>query len=180
MKMLKHPNILRIHDIYEDLNNIYLILDYCSGGELYQRLNNVQKRGMVFSETRVRLLMRQILSALAYMHANNILHKDLKPENIMFVDSSIRDHLVIIDFGLSEIFEKSQTISHHAGGTVLYMAPEVFSRKLSFKSDVWSAGCIMFLLLTGYLPFSGRTITEVNEAVNNSNPKYQTRCTHCK
>nr|XP_027201281.1 calcium-dependent protein kinase 3-like [Dermatophagoides pteronyssinus] len=178
MKALNHPNILKIFDVFEDAKHVYLILEHCSGGELYKRITQSGKHGCVLAEGEVRGLMKQIFQALAYMHSKKVLHKDLKPENILFNDRTTRERISIIDFGLSEIFDNGQDFTRNAAGTVTYMAPEVFARKLCFKSDMWSAGVLMFLLLTGHLPYSGSTVLEVRRKVTRIEPAYERRCQH--
>lgn len=89
----------------------------------------------------------------------------MKPENILFQSVEVHSEIKVIDFGLAEIFKRADETSHNAAGTVLYMAPEVFQRRVTMKCDLWSAGCIMFLLLTGHLPFNGRSISEVKNKI---------------
>jgi serine/threonine protein kinase len=96
--------------------------------------------------------MKQTLRALAFMHSAKYMHKDLKPQNIMMVDR-LSPSIKLIDFGLAELFEKDTTVSSVFGGTLLYIAPEGFGRGLEMKSDVWSAGVILYNLITGDYPF---------------------------
>merc|ERR1719220_791602 len=96
--------------------------------------------------------MKQTLRALAFMHDQHFIHRDLKPQNIMLEDrdsSSIK----IIDFGLAELFQEDQKTTHTFGGTFLYMAPETFHMNITKKTDIWSAGVILYNLITGDYPF---------------------------
>jgi len=105
-----------------------------------------------YDEAFMQDVMKQTMKALAFMHALPCAHKDLKPQNIMMTEkdgSSIK----VIDFGLAEIFNPAQEFASFVGGTLLYMAPEAFDRKLGMKSDVWSAGVILYQLITGGLPY---------------------------
>jgi serine/threonine protein kinase len=99
--------------------------------------------------------MRQTLRALGFMHRERYLHKDLKPQNIMMIDNE-SSLLKVIDFGLAELFEKGQATAAETGGTLLYMAPEVFYDQTEFKSDIWATGVILYNLLTGTFPFIGQ------------------------
>jgi len=96
--------------------------------------------------------MKQTLRAVAFMHTKPFMHKDLKPQNIMLVDKECAS-IMVIDFGLAELFNKGQEHAAFVGGTLLYMAPEVFRQKMTVKVDVWSAGVILFNMCTGDYPF---------------------------
>eukprot|EP01055_Gregarina_sp_Pseudo9_P000358 Gregarina_sp_Pseudo_9__357@NODE_122_length_4124_cov_18_086659_g114_i0_p2_GENE_NODE_122_length_4124_cov_18_086659_g114_i0NODE_122_length_4124_cov_18_086659_g114_i0_p2_ORF_typecomplete_len539_score128_64Pkinase/PF00069_25/6_5e73Pkinase_Tyr/PF07714_17/1_5e48EFhand_7/PF13499_6/0_00038EFhand_7/PF13499_6/3_5e13EFhand_7/PF13499_6/2e14EFhand_8/PF13833_6/0_00043EFhand_8/PF13833_6/0_021EFhand_8/PF13833_6/8_2e05EFhand_8/PF13833_6/0_0023EFhand_8/PF13833_6/3_1e07EFhand_1/PF00036_32/0_00028EFhand_1/PF00036_32 len=176
LKTLDHPNIIKIYDVYEDYNSVYIIMEYCKGGELLARIVQAQQRAKSLTEKYVQGLMQQILLALSYFHSQKIVHKDLKPENVLFQDASPSSPIKVIDFGLAEIFKKNDEFSHNAAGTVLYMAPEVFQRHLHLKCDVWSAGCIMYLLLTGHLPFHGKSVSEIKHKVQNCEPPFEKDC----
>eukprot|EP01053_Blabericola_migrator_P003229 Blabericola_migrator_1__3228@NODE_194_length_11541_cov_124_962524_g167_i0_p3_GENE_NODE_194_length_11541_cov_124_962524_g167_i0NODE_194_length_11541_cov_124_962524_g167_i0_p3_ORF_typecomplete_len636_score103_37Pkinase/PF00069_25/4e71Pkinase/PF00069_25/4_1e03Pkinase_Tyr/PF07714_17/8_8e50EFhand_7/PF13499_6/0_00059EFhand_7/PF13499_6/5_5e03EFhand_7/PF13499_6/4_2e13EFhand_7/PF13499_6/8_1e15EFhand_1/PF00036_32/0_0022EFhand_1/PF00036_32/0_0024EFhand_1/PF00036_32/0_0028EFhand_1/PF00036_32/7_5e07EFhand_1/ len=178
LKTLDHPNIIKIFEVYEDYNNIYIIQEVCEGGELLDRVSEANDRGKVLTERYVREVIRQVMEALAYFHAKRICHKDLKPENVLFQDADLHSAVKVIDFGLAEIFKKSDEYSPNAAGTVLYMAPEVFARRVTMRCDVWSAGCIMFQLLTGHLPFNGRSVSEVKNKAQSKEPPYDHYCRH--
>eukprot|EP00920_Eleutheroschizon_duboscqi_P034489 GHVT01082735.1.p1 GENE.GHVT01082735.1~~GHVT01082735.1.p1 ORF type:complete len:459 (+),score=41.23 GHVT01082735.1:415-1791(+) len=149
LKSLDHPNIIKIFEVYEDYNNIYIVMETCEGGELLERLVSAQQRGRALNEKYVSSIMSQLLSALAYFHSKNVVHKDLKPENVLFQDKSFDAQIKVIDFGLAELFDREEQTSRNAAGTALYMAPEVFKRKFNQKCDIWAAGVIMYFLLTG-------------------------------
>ncbi|SBS83625.1 calcium-dependent protein kinase 6 (CDPK6) [Plasmodium ovale curtisi] len=165
---LDHPNIIKIFDVYENVDCTYIVMELCEGGELMNKIKNSQN----FNEGYVKNIMFQILCAIAYMHSNNIAHKDLKPENILFKTKN-DDIVKIIDFGLAELINKSEGVSKTAAGTVLYMAPEVFKKNFTIKCDIWSAGVIMFFLLTKSLPFFGNTYEEVKHSVFKDEPDYK-------
>ncbi|XP_026192969.1 calcium-dependent protein kinase 2 [Cyclospora cayetanensis] len=178
LKSLDHPNIIKIFEVFDDYHNVYIVMETCEGGELLQRLIDAQNRGSALTEKSVSEIMRQLMNALAYFHSKHVAHKDLKPENVLFQDSSPDSPIKVIDFGLAELFEKTDAHSKNAAGTALYMAPEVFMRYLSLKCDIWSAGVMMYFLLTGCLPFIGNTIEEVKDKVCNSEPDYARECAH--
>lgn len=151
LKQLDHPNIIKIYDVYEDYNSVYIVMEYCEGGELLSRVIQAQQRAMTLTERYVMIIMKQILLALAYFHTQKVVHKyvaavfsmrisrDLKPENVLFHDSTASSIVKVIDFGLAEIFKRTDDFSANSAGTVLYMAPEVFQRrkvKFSVESKV--------------------------------------------
>lgn len=178
LKSLDHPNIIKIFEVYEDNEHMYIIMENCGGGELFERIHEAVSKGFRLSERYVAHVMRQIMAALAYFHSRNIVHKDLKPENILMQEKSHHSSIKIIDFGLAEIFKSVDDHSSHAAGTVLYMAPEVFLRDITTECDVWSAGVVMYFLLAGTLPFTGKSIKEVRNNVLNTEPKYDEDCIH--
>lgn len=152
---LDHPNVLRLFEHYGDPQNLYLILDYCSGGELMDVFEERARTQTPVPEPWVARVFHQVLEAIGYIHAKGVMHKDLKFENIMLREKVIdcsrleQVHAMVIDVGLSELFgaqhgktERSSTIA----GTVDTMAPEVLLRDFSYKCDIWSLGCMLFAL----------------------------------
>eukprot|EP00922_Rhytidocystis_sp_ex-Travisia-forbesii_P049188 GHVS01073256.1.p1 GENE.GHVS01073256.1~~GHVS01073256.1.p1 ORF type:complete len:638 (-),score=86.27 GHVS01073256.1:710-2623(-) len=160
MKSLDHPNILKLHETFEDHKNIYLVLELCKGGELFDRIIDEG----YFSEMSAGVLMRHILSALYYCHEHHIVHRDLKPENFLFLDKTKDSPLKIIDFGLASRCDDKTILSTKAG-TPYYVAPQVLQGKYTNKCDLWSAGVIMYILLCGYPPFHGENDAEILQKV---------------
>jgi calcium-dependent protein kinase len=158
MKQMDHPNIIKLFETFEDNRNIYLVMELCTGGELFDRIIELGH----LTEHQAAVLMQQILRAIYYMHQNKVMHRDLKPENFLFAtkESIEKSPLKIIDFGLSCRFEPDQQMSTKAG-TPYYVAPQVLAGKYDESCDVWSCGVIMFILLCGYPPFYGDTDAEV-------------------
>ena len=155
---LDHPNIIAFIETYQDFKYFYLVMEYCSGGELLDRI--VKNKHL--KEDECCEIMRKLFQAVTYIHNKKIAHRDLKPENILFSDESPDAELKIIDFGLSNTMHlasetkkiDSGTISFHTKvGTPLYLAPEVLKGAYSLKCDIWSLGVIMYFLLSGKLPF---------------------------
>ncbi|SCO67327.1 calcium-dependent protein kinase 6, putative [Plasmodium vivax] len=165
---LDHPNIIKIFDVYENVDCTYIVMELCEGGELMEKV----VKSAIFNEDYIKNIMFQILCAIAYMHSNNIAHKDLKPENILF-KSKGDDTLKIIDFGLAELINHTEGVSKTAAGTVLYMAPEVFKKNFTIKCDIWSAGVIMFFLFSKNLPFCGNTYDEIKLSIFKDEPDYK-------
>eukprot|EP00933_Yihiella_yeosuensis_P082329 TRINITY_DN9617_c0_g1_i1.p1 TRINITY_DN9617_c0_g1~~TRINITY_DN9617_c0_g1_i1.p1 ORF type:complete len:508 (+),score=127.39 TRINITY_DN9617_c0_g1_i1:41-1564(+) len=158
MKMMDHPNIIKLFETFEDHRNIYLVMELCSGGELFDKIIESGH----FTEVQAAILMQQIIRAIYYMHENHVCHRDLKPENFLFQnkDPIEKNYLKIIDFGLSCKFESDQVLSTKAG-TPYYVAPQVLAGKYDHISDLWSCGVIMYVLLCGYPPFFGDTDADV-------------------
>ncbi|KYK64102.1 calcium-dependent protein kinase CDPK2A [Toxoplasma gondii TgCatPRC2] len=156
MKELDHPNVIKLFETFEDHRNIYLVMELCTGGELFDRIISEGR----LTEKQAAVLMKQMFSAVHYLHSNNIMHRDLKPENFLFLDSARESPLKIIDFGLSCRFKKGEFVSTKAG-TPYYVAPQVLQGKYDFRCDAWSLGVILYILLCGYPPFYGETDAEV-------------------
>jgi len=158
MKMMDHPNIIKLYESFEDHRNIYLVMELCAGGELFDKIIESGH----FTEVQAAILMQQIVRAIYYMHENHVCHRDLKPENFLFVTKETieKNFLKIIDFGLSCKFEPNQVLTTKAG-TPYYVAPQVLAGKYDQQSDLWSVGVIMYVMLCGYPPFFGETDQEV-------------------
>mmetsp|Transcript_28189 Transcript_28189/g.80059 ORF Transcript_28189/g.80059 Transcript_28189/m.80059 type:complete len:545 (+) Transcript_28189:154-1788(+) len=158
MKMMDHPNIIKLYESFEDHRNIYLVMELCAGGELFDKIIESGH----FTEVQAATLMQQIVRAIYYMHENHVCHRDLKPENFLFMtkDPIEKNLIKIIDFGLSCQFEAGQVLTTKAG-TPYYVAPQVLAGKYDQLSDMWSVGVIMYVMLCGYPPFFGETDAEV-------------------
>ncbi|PFH36004.1 calcium-dependent protein kinase CDPK2A [Besnoitia besnoiti] len=156
MKELDHPNVIKLFETFEDHRNIYLVMELCTGGELFDRIISEGR----LTEKHAAVLMKQMFSAVHYLHTNNIMHRDLKPENFLFLDPARDSPLKIIDFGLSCRFKKGEFVSTKAG-TPYYVAPQVLQGKYDYRCDAWSLGVILYILLCGYPPFYGETDAEV-------------------
>jgi len=170
MKMMDHPNIIKLYESFEDKACIYLVMEMCTGGELFDAIQNSGN----FDEKEAASVMQHIFRAIYYMHENHVCHRDLKPENFLFVSpitkkNSIDQSLLkIIDFGLACTFKKDQVLTTKAG-TPYYVAPQVLAGKYCQLSDIWSCGVIMFVILCGYPPFWGDTDAEVLQKVRLGN-----------
>mmetsp|Transcript_105178 Transcript_105178/g.185823 ORF Transcript_105178/g.185823 Transcript_105178/m.185823 type:complete len:586 (-) Transcript_105178:69-1826(-) len=165
LRQLDHAHICKAYECYEDRRNIYLVMDICSGGTLLETLCEQNK----FSEKDVAAIMRQILSALAYLHQSNFIFRDLKTENVMFaqpVRSGTVGNVKLIDFGLCCPFEKGTRLAK-AAGTPYSVAPELVTAPVQYdqKCDAWSAGVVMYILLSGQYPFKGKTKDELLQAI---------------
>eukprot|EP00919_Chromeraceae_sp_WS-2016_P010282 GHVR01024136.1.p1 GENE.GHVR01024136.1~~GHVR01024136.1.p1 ORF type:complete len:478 (+),score=95.70 GHVR01024136.1:115-1548(+) len=156
MKSLDHPNIVKLFETFEDSKTIYLVLELCTGGELFDRIIGEG----YFTEKMAATLMKQILAAVYYCHTHNVVHRDLKPENFLFLNKEKNSPLKIIDFGLAAYWQPGQVLKTKAG-TPYYVAPQVLRGEYGRECDLWSAGVIMYILLCGYPPFHGDSDKEI-------------------
>ncbi|EGR27300.1 protein kinase domain protein, partial [Ichthyophthirius multifiliis] len=147
LKMLRHPNIIQLYEIIETPKQLYLIMEYASGGELFDYIVANQR----INEKESCKYIQQILSGVEYLHNLNITHRDLKPENLLL---DYKKNIKIVDFGLSNIY-KNKELLKTACGSPCYAAPEMIAGQKyeGLSVDIWSTGIIMFALICGYLPF---------------------------
>ena len=158
---LDHPNIVKLHGYFYDAKNIYVVLEYCEHGNLYQKL----RREKCFSEECARHIIAQIVEALLYCQDRNVIHRDIKPENILISDMDTMS-IKLCDFGWAThtINERRTTFC----GTVDYVAPElVYQEPYDDKIDLWAVGILSFELLTGQAPFTGRNENDTYSNITN-------------
>ena len=155
LKNLDHPDIVRIIESFNTKNSYILITEYCEGGELFDQVKNQ------LSETQIAVIFKQVLSGLAYLHSNNIVHRDLKLENILIheIEKSKTTgedlfNIKIIDFGTARIFDKKRNPQSIVGSSY-YIAPEVLRQKYNKECDLWSVGVILYMFIVGHAPFDG-------------------------
>jgi serine/threonine protein kinase/tetratricopeptide (TPR) repeat protein len=163
---LRHPNIVAVHDSGRSGGQLYFSMDYIEGGDLAARL-----RAQALAPREAVYLMQKVAEALAYAHAQGVLHRDLKPSNILLDGREPR----LADFGLAAQIEAGGdlTAATHILGTPHYLAPEAIvggSAALSVSSDIYSAGVILFEMLTGRTPFAGASAAELPALVRESDP----------
>lgn len=152
MCQLDHPNIVRLEEVYESHSEIYLVQELCLGGELFDRLD--EQPDYHYTESECARLVKQMLSAVRYLHSKGIIHRDLKLENFLFSSKATDSELKMIDFGLSKHFRFGE-VHHEAVGTPYTVAPEVIHGSYDERCDIWAIGVISFLLLSGDPPFGG-------------------------
>ena len=200
LKKLDHPNIMKIYECFVDKDNFYIISDYCDQGDLLGKLEKLGK----MNEIVVKFIMDQIFSAVAYLHSKNVLHGDIKLENILlytasnnkgrrftsinidinhiielqkeinrsnsvtnrsrnYVNDMLNYEVKLIDFGCSKYFVNKKKHKKLSGiiGTTLYCSPEVVDDLYDEKSDEWSCGVLMYILLSGEAPFQGNSEEEI-------------------
>jgi len=154
---MDHPHITRLYDVYESKQELHLVMECMDGGELFDRV--IEKKR--FSEAEASDALRQMLLALNYIHSHGIVHRDVKLENFIY-DSKSSGHLKLIDFGFSKMWDPSGDQKMNSSlGTLAYVAPEVLDKSYTSQCDMWSLGVIAFILLGGYMPFSGNDDTQI-------------------
>ena len=159
LKKVDHPNIVEYFETYDDKHYIYLVMELCTGGELFDSHELYLKQGKPYTERKAAEVIHKCLEALQHCHALGITHRDIKPENIMYgSDNEIR----LVDFGLAK------DTQHHMksyAGTPYFMAPEVLNGNYTHKCDIWSLACVLYMLMAGRLPFQGKTRKEVFDKI---------------
>ncbi|KAJ3674560.1 hypothetical protein LUZ60_005176 [Juncus effusus] len=155
-----HPNVISIVGAYEDAVAVHLVMELCAGGELFDR---IIQRGH-YSEKAAAQLARVIVSVVEACHSLGVMHRDLKPENFLFVNQEEDSPLKTIDFGLSIFFKPGDTLIDVVGSPY-YVAPEVLMKHYGQEADVWSAGVIIYILLSGVPPFWDETEQGIFEQV---------------
>ena len=170
LKLLNHPNIVKLYEYYFDRKNIYIITEYCEGGELFDK---IKERNTYFSEKDAAKILKAVLQAVAYCHSMGVVHRDLKPENILLEGNDF-EHIKLIDFGTSTVINKNKKFNERLG-TAYYIAPEVLSKNYDEKCDLWSVGVIMYILLTGEPPFNGKNDDEIIKNVKTQSINYESK-----
>eukprot|EP00597_Dinobryon_sp_UTEXLB2267_P002858 CAMPEP_0170076906 /NCGR_PEP_ID=MMETSP0019_2-20121128/13831_1 /TAXON_ID=98059 /ORGANISM="Dinobryon sp., Strain UTEXLB2267" /LENGTH=706 /DNA_ID=CAMNT_0010288919 /DNA_START=132 /DNA_END=2249 /DNA_ORIENTATION=+ len=171
LKSLDHPNIIKIQDVFFGKRSVYIVTDLCRGGELFELLNSGKNQGFVFREDRAAKLMRDMLSAVNYLHEHGIVHRDLKLENFLFEDHNSNSPLILIDFGLSKHFSPNERLTQKVG-SCYYTAPEVLNGNYDHRCDVWSLGVLCYMLLSGSPPFFGKSVEDVYHSILNKEANF--------
>ncbi|KAG2383021.1 hypothetical protein C9374_004988 [Naegleria lovaniensis] len=165
LKQIKHPNVVQLKEVLKSANNIYIVMELITGGELFDKIVAARK----FNEDIARRYFQQLIDGIAYCHSCRIAHRDLKPENLL-LDS--HDNLKITDFGLSGMMKQGVMLETICG-TPHYVAPEVLTGNYDgFKADIWSCGIILFVMLSGCHPFDGETVNDLFKRIENLEFKY--------
>ncbi len=171
VKALNHPNIVKIYNFFVIKKTLqtYCIMEYLEGGELLDYLKEVQR----LSETLAREIFHQIISAIDYCHKQKIIHRDLKLENILKVNKESNE-VKIVDFGIAGLYAGRKSEITKAG-SINYLPPEIFKQKNVVASpalDIWAIGCILFALVTGYLPFNDKQESVIIQKIQEQEPEY--------
>lgn len=163
-----HPNIVQLFDVFENEDSLSLVMELCEPFTLYDKI--IQRP---FSEHEASLYMKQLLEAISYCHKLGVVHRDIKPDNLLF-DS--RNNLKVADFGSAVWLPEGNCTESGVVGTPYYVAPEVLmGRDYNDKVDVWSCGVILYIMLAGVPPFYGESVAEIFEAVLRGNLRFPTR-----
>ncbi|KAI7826627.1 kinase-like domain-containing protein [Gamsiella multidivaricata] len=155
MKLINHPHVIRLYDVYETDKELFLVMEYVSGGELFEYLVNKGRLG----ELEALQFFQQIIVGLAFCHKRKICHRDLKPENLLLDDQM---NVKIADFGMASL-QKTGRLLETSCGSPHYASPEVVTglKYDGSASDIWSCGIILYALLTGHLPFDDENIRQL-------------------
>uniref|UniRef100_A0A8C0MT10 Serine/threonine-protein kinase ULK3 n=1 Tax=Canis lupus familiaris TaxID=9615 RepID=A0A8C0MT10_CANLF len=163
LKGIRHPHIVQLRDFQWDSDHIYLIMEFCAGGDLSRFIHTRR----LLPEKVARVFMQQLASALQFLHEQNISHLDLKPQNIL-LSSLEKPHLKLADFGFAQHMSPWDE-KHVLRGSPLYMAPEmVCQRQYDARVDLWSVGVILYEALFGQPPFASRSFTELEEKIRSN------------
>lgn len=176
LKRLDHPHVLRIYEDFEDDQNFYIVMEPCRGGDLENAVKEPITKDPMEWEKWVAKSMKHTLEAIAYCHARGVIHKDLKPENVMLLSpkgAPVENlHVVVVDFGIAEAFRESEARTSTIAGTPPFMAPEVWAGNFGKACDVWAVGVMVFYLLSGRYPFVAETVQDFPRAVAQE-PRWQ-------
>ena len=151
MREFQHPNILQLFKYFSSEKNFYLVLEYCTGGDLskFIRKRTRLSEGLAYN------FLLQLAEGLSFLNENNFIHRDLKPANVLLTEASESAILKIADFGFARHLTGA-SLAQTRCGTPLYMAPEILeARDYDAKADIWSVGCIFYEMLVGTCPFKG-------------------------
>lgn len=171
---VQHPNCVETYDIYDAPDAIYIVMEKMKGGELFDRIAVAG----AFSERDAAHVFRQLMRGVAYLHSRGIAHRDLKPENLLTTDPTAplsKMHLKIADFGLANVIGKgTEALMRTCIGTPGYVAPEIVKHQpYTSKVDCWSAGVILFIMLSGKMPFYGKDDYEIMRRIVRAQYKFR-------
>ncbi|XP_057836608.2 CBL-interacting protein kinase 23 isoform X2 [Cryptomeria japonica] len=167
MNLIKHPNIVRLHEVMASKKRIYIVLEFVMGGDLHDKITHDGR----LREDEARKYFQQLITAVDYCHSRGVSHRDLKPENVL-LDSY--GNLKVSDFGLSALPQQEDGLLHTQCGTPNYVAPEVINDKGydGATADLWSCGVILFYLMAGYLPFDDQNLMRLYKKSCKADFKY--------
>ncbi|KAF6376549.1 NIMA related kinase 5 [Rhinolophus ferrumequinum] len=155
---MKHPNIVTFFNSFQENNRLFIVMEYCDGGDLMKRIN--RQRGVLFSEDQVLSWFVQISLGLKHIHDRKILHRDIKTQNIFLSKNGMVAKLG--DFGIAKVLNNSMELARTCVGTPYYLSPEICQNKpYNNKTDIWSLGCVLYELCTLKHPFEGNNLHQL-------------------
>jgi 5'-AMP-activated protein kinase catalytic alpha subunit len=162
LKLLKHPNVVRLYEVLASKTKIYMVLEYVNGGELFDKISSKGK----LTESHGRKMFQQLIDGVSYCHNKGVFHRDLKLENVLL---DAKGNIKITDFNLSALPQhcRADGLLHTTCGSPNYVAPEILANRGydGAKSDIWSCGVILYVILTGYLPFDDRNLAVLYQKI---------------
>ncbi len=174
LRDMDHPGIVQIFEYFQDFDRLYIVTEFIPGKELFQEMNRKKNtKDLFFNEIEASTIIKQVLTIVNYLHQKNIIHRDLKLENVMIQSMPTKDepdapwYIKLIDFGTAMRFKKGQRFKQ-AFGTSYYIAPEVLNGNYNEKCDIWCVGVILYFLLSGRPPFIGEDDLEIIDKIKNS------------
>lgn len=166
LQQLHHPHIVGFRDWFESRDKFYIVTQLATGGELLERI--VQQG--CFTEHDALVVTLQILEAIAYLHDKNIVHRDVKPENVMYLDLLPNSNVVLVDFGIAKKLQGPDDVLTSSAGSFGYAAPEVVQNLQHGKPcDIWSLGVVTYIILCGYSPFHAEDVNDFIAEVRHNN-----------
>lgn len=171
MRRVKHENICRFYETFEDALILYFVLECCEGGSLFDKLEH----DIVLEEPVAMRMSQEMLRAIAHLHDFGIVHRDLKPESWLLTDFSEDARIRLSSFGSAEYCNTSSPLSQSCG-TLHYVAPEVLRGKYDHSCDVWTLGVLLFLMVYGSYPFDGDSCSLVMRSILSSEPDWSDSC----
>lgn len=186
MRKIKHPNVAAFEAYFVSPTRYFIVMEQCRGREMSSLLNNRKrlrekdkknKYKYHFTARQVHNIMRDLLSAVSTIHHNNVVHRDIKMENLRFLSPRQFDYIKLLDFGCATFYEVgSKKKMYGMFGSPYYMAPEMLNNTgYDEKVDVWSCGVIFFYLLTGSFPFDGKSDIEVLHEIQTTTLNYKSK-----
>lgn len=151
LQQMKHENIIRYYDFYEDIHFLYVVMELCKGGEVFNKIVEMKR----FSEKNAAHIGTQMLKSMDYIHKLNIAHRDIKAENFMLSEPSVHSNVKMIDFGMATKFKADQVLTELCGSPH-YLSPELIGQKYNHLADVWAFGVLMYLLMYGHYPYDAK------------------------
>lgn len=172
-RLARSPKVVQLYDALEDAENYYMIQEWCRGGAIQDYIATHAP----YSENTVASIIRGVLRGLAHTHRAGVVHRDIKPGNILLTDKSPDAEVKLGDFGAAIMCETDALMDvGNTVGTPWYMAPEALRSKTGFKADIWSLGAMTYQLLTGRVPFDGETVQDIWRKILTSEPSWDKAC----
>ena len=170
LQSIEHPNVMRLHEVQTTERHVYLMLEFCPGGDL---MHVIKKHGAQ-SEAQTRVYLVQLAHGLQHLRQRNLIHRDLKPQNLLLSNHHPHGELKIGDFGFARYMQQ-QDLAETLCGSPLYMAPEILRyHKYDAKADLWSVGAIMFELITSRTPYTGDNHIQLLKNIESKAPRFPT------